>query len=220
MEVDVDIGTIPISEWKDLVRHFCSDIRIRDVNVGCRILPTSRPMSMPTYAHILSGLQRWGASEQVLTLIATCLLHHPPSDGSQPAWAIPAMAAATVESEDCCPGLLTRGCQACVPSLSRSLPGATRLWDPQSEGCDCGSNNSGAWQSICHIILCCDVLDVCHIHTLRCRPAVAAAWPTKALIRCAGQLWSSCDQSAHETAASQAGAWNGGCRRRLPTVIY
>jgi hypothetical protein len=30
-------------------RIFCSNIGIRDVNVGCRISLTSRPMSMPTY---------------------------------------------------------------------------------------------------------------------------------------------------------------------------
>jgi hypothetical protein len=55
----------PISEWKlmsisKLFRYwneriysdiFCSNIGIRDVNVGCQILPTWRLMSMPTYTY-------------------------------------------------------------------------------------------------------------------------------------------------------------------------
>jgi hypothetical protein len=37
MEADVDIGTLPISEGEDLVRHIFSDIGLRDVDVGCWI---------------------------------------------------------------------------------------------------------------------------------------------------------------------------------------
>jgi hypothetical protein len=36
MEVDVDIGTIPISEWKDLVRQFL--FRYRNKKCQCRML--------------------------------------------------------------------------------------------------------------------------------------------------------------------------------------
>jgi hypothetical protein len=60
----VDIGTLPISEWTQLsisepFRYrndsfqsdiFSSDIRITDVDDGCRISPILRSMSMPTYA--------------------------------------------------------------------------------------------------------------------------------------------------------------------------
>jgi hypothetical protein len=36
---------------------FCSDIGIRDVDVGYRISPTSRPMSMPTYGYVPANFQ-------------------------------------------------------------------------------------------------------------------------------------------------------------------
>jgi hypothetical protein len=63
MSSDVDIGPLPISEWRFSVRHICfryrtdvfqsdiyvSNIRITDVDIGCRISPTLRSMSMPTY---------------------------------------------------------------------------------------------------------------------------------------------------------------------------
>jgi hypothetical protein len=37
--------------WNDVFQSdiFVSDIGITDVDVGCRISPTLRPMSMPTY---------------------------------------------------------------------------------------------------------------------------------------------------------------------------
>ncbi len=37
MDSDVDIRTLPISEWQFSVRHILPDIGITDVDVGCRI---------------------------------------------------------------------------------------------------------------------------------------------------------------------------------------
>jgi hypothetical protein len=47
---DVDIGTLLISDDVFQSDIFVSDIGITDVDVGCRISPTLRSMSMPTYA--------------------------------------------------------------------------------------------------------------------------------------------------------------------------
>ncbi len=48
MSSNVDIGTLPISEWRFSVRHFC--LRYRNNRCRCRISPTLSSMSMPTYA--------------------------------------------------------------------------------------------------------------------------------------------------------------------------
>ncbi len=48
MNSDVDIRTLPISEWCFSVRHIC--LRYRNNRCRCRISPTLRSMSMPTYA--------------------------------------------------------------------------------------------------------------------------------------------------------------------------
>jgi hypothetical protein len=47
MNSDVDIGTLPISEWRFSVQHIC--LRYRNNRCRCRISPTLRSMSMPTY---------------------------------------------------------------------------------------------------------------------------------------------------------------------------
>ncbi len=47
MSSDVDIGTLPISEWRFSVRHIC--LRYRNNRCRCRISPKLRSMSMPTY---------------------------------------------------------------------------------------------------------------------------------------------------------------------------
>ncbi len=59
MDIDVDIGTLPISEWLFSVRHIC--LRYRNYRCWCRISPTLRSMSMHTYAntHIIVKLQGW-----------------------------------------------------------------------------------------------------------------------------------------------------------------
>ncbi len=48
MDSDVNIGTLPISEWQFLVRHIF--FQYRNNRCRCRISPTLRPMSMPTHA--------------------------------------------------------------------------------------------------------------------------------------------------------------------------
>ncbi len=47
MDSDVDIGTLPISEWQFSVRHIF--FRYRNNRCRCRISPILRLMSMPTY---------------------------------------------------------------------------------------------------------------------------------------------------------------------------
>jgi hypothetical protein len=49
MDLDVDIGTLPISEWKFSVRHIF--FRYRNNKCRCRISRTLGSMSMPTYAY-------------------------------------------------------------------------------------------------------------------------------------------------------------------------
>jgi hypothetical protein len=50
MSSNVDIGTLPISEWRFSVRHFCLRYRNNRCRCRCRISPTLSSMSMPTYA--------------------------------------------------------------------------------------------------------------------------------------------------------------------------
>jgi hypothetical protein len=49
---DVDNRTLPISEWRFSVRHFCLQYRINRCRCRCRISPTLSSMSMPTYAYM------------------------------------------------------------------------------------------------------------------------------------------------------------------------
>jgi hypothetical protein len=51
MDSDVDMGTLPIYDSFQS-EIFVSDIRITNVDVGCRISLTSRSISMPTYVYI------------------------------------------------------------------------------------------------------------------------------------------------------------------------
>ncbi len=50
MNSDVDIGTLPISEWRFSVQHICLRYRNNRCRCRCRISPKLRSMSMPTYA--------------------------------------------------------------------------------------------------------------------------------------------------------------------------
>ncbi len=58
MSSDVDIGTLPISDDVFQSDIFLSEIGITDVDVGCRISPTLRSMSMPTYARNIQKVKR------------------------------------------------------------------------------------------------------------------------------------------------------------------
>ncbi len=49
IDSDVDIGTLRYQNESFQSNIFSYDIGITDVDVGCRILPTLRSMSMPTY---------------------------------------------------------------------------------------------------------------------------------------------------------------------------
>ncbi len=51
MDSDVDIGTLPISEWQFSLRHIFFRYWNNRCRVGCRISPILRSMSMPTYAN-------------------------------------------------------------------------------------------------------------------------------------------------------------------------
>ncbi len=60
MDNDVDIETLPISEWMVSVRHIC--FRYRNNRCQCRISPTLSSMSMPTY----DELAPWPVSLQLI----------------------------------------------------------------------------------------------------------------------------------------------------------
>ncbi len=53
MNSDIDIGTLPISEWRFSVRQIC--LRCLNNRCRCQILQTLRLMSMPTYEYIYSN---------------------------------------------------------------------------------------------------------------------------------------------------------------------
>jgi hypothetical protein len=63
--------------WNDVFQSdiFVSDIGITDVDVGYRISPTLRSMSMPTYA-VLHMIPHWaGLSRDPLNTSFPCLAH-------------------------------------------------------------------------------------------------------------------------------------------------